>query len=257
MKIENVHCIYFSPTGNTRKSVVSVASGISDKFLEHDLTKPENRGKELSFNSDDIVIVGMPVYGGRIPLIDGGLLNNIKSSGALAVSIVNYGNRAYEDSLLELTTYLKDNGFKVIGSAAFIGEHSYTKNVGAGRPDNNDIGDMKSLGKSIKEKIEADNITEVNVDGNYPYKERKTSPKFSPKTNDSCIECGACSSMCPVNAISFENPEFADEDKCIKCCACIKGCPVGAKYMDNETFTFFVNFLEEGHMDHKQSQIFI
>ncbi|MEG1415941.1 MAG: EFR1 family ferrodoxin [Clostridium sp.] len=256
MELNNVHCVYFSPTGNTKKSVISVTSAISNRYVEKDLTKSENRGKTLEFNSNDIVVVGVPVYGGRIPLIKGGLLS-LKGNNTPVIAVVNYGNREYEDSLLELSTYLHENGFKVIAAAAFLGEHSYTSKVGENRPDSNDIKDMKEFGERIKKRILDNNLTEVKVDGNYPFKERKESPKYSPCTRDNCIDCMMCRELCPVDAIDDMNPRLTDKDKCIKCCACIKGCPANAKYMDNETYTYFVNFLEENCIKRKQPSLFI
>ena len=46
-----------------------------------------------------------------------------------------------------------------------------------------------------------------------------------------CLSCGACISMCPVGAISFDkkdNKAVIDKKKCIKCGTCKDICPVGA-----------------------------
>ncbi|MEF9951584.1 MAG: 4Fe-4S dicluster domain-containing protein [Clostridium sp.] len=257
MNLDKVSCVYFSPTGNTKKSVMSVGAGISDNCIEYDLTYSKSRGNSLVFSEGDIVVVGMPVYGGRIPPVDGGLLNDIRGNGATAIAIVNYGNREYEDSLLEIKNTLKENGFNVIAAGAFIGEHSYTDKVGCNRPNGIDICEMKSFGESIKAKILKGDTSEVSVDGNYPYKEGKKSPKFSPKTNKDCIDCNKCIGLCPVNAIDSNNPRITDIDKCIKCCACIKGCPKNAKYMKSVTYSFFVNFLKTTCSEPKKSKLFI
>lgn len=37
-----------------------------------------------------------------------------------------YGNRAYEDALLEMFDIAKDSRFILITASAFIGEHSYS-----------------------------------------------------------------------------------------------------------------------------------
>ena len=49
------------------------------------------------------------------------------------------------------------------------------------------------------------------------------------KISGECINCGACESECPSEAISEVNDkrEIA-EDKCISCGACASSCPVGA-----------------------------
>lgn len=47
--------------------------------------------------------------------------------------------------------------------------------------------------------------------------------------NKKCITCGACMSICPVNAISIvDGKAQIDPKKCIKCGSCAQFCPVGA-----------------------------
>lgn len=44
-----------------------------------------------------------------------------------------------------------------------------------------------------------------------------------------CISCGACVSICPVNAIKIEKGKAKiNTKKCIKCGSCAQFCPVGA-----------------------------
>ncbi len=47
---------------------------------------------------------------------------------------------------------------------------------------------------------------------------------------DLCLGCGACISMCPVGAISFDANGKAEinKDICIKCKTCEGVCPVSA-----------------------------
>jgi len=47
---------------------------------------------------------------------------------------------------------------------------------------------------------------------------------------DTCIGCGACVGVCPVEAIKLEDDGKAvvDENVCIDCGACVATCPVGA-----------------------------
>lgn len=52
---------------------------------------------------------------------------------------------------------------------------------------------------------------------------------MSYKINESCINCGACASECPVDAISQGDTQYIiDETKCIDCGNCANVCPVGA-----------------------------
>lgn len=232
--------IYFSATDTTAKVVKEVANSISNTFKEYDITLPDNRQNDLSFSNNDLVIVGVPVYAGRVPdfLVD--YFAKVKGNNTLAVFIVVYGNRDYDDALLELKNTFEKNGFIGIAGGAFIGEHSDTSKVATGRPDAKDLQIAKSFGIKITEKL---NNTEKNlieaklaVKGRYPYKERASFPLMAPVTNDKCINCGICAAHCPVSAISFGNFKDADPQKCIRCCSCIKRCPVNAKAINHEAF---------------------
>ena len=47
---------------------------------------------------------------------------------------------------------------------------------------------------------------------------------------ESCVDCGACTGVCPTAALDFL-PDWSlsyDEEKCILCMACVPACPVRA-----------------------------
>ena len=47
---------------------------------------------------------------------------------------------------------------------------------------------------------------------------------------DSCVDCGACTGVCPTGALEFD-PAWTlgyDEDKCVLCLSCVPACPVRA-----------------------------
>ena len=48
---------------------------------------------------------------------------------------------------------------------------------------------------------------------------------------EKCVECGACTSLCPTNALYIERPSMNvhfDEEKCIICGMCVRACPAKA-----------------------------
>ncbi|MBM4055691.1 MAG: 4Fe-4S dicluster domain-containing protein [Planctomycetes bacterium] len=49
------------------------------------------------------------------------------------------------------------------------------------------------------------------------------------KINEECINCGACESECPVEAISESGDvRVIDENACTDCGNCVSVCPVDA-----------------------------
>ena len=44
-----------------------------------------------------------------------------------------------------------------------------------------------------------------------------------------CVGCGACVDVCPVEALSMVSDKAkCDAEKCVDCGACVDACPVGA-----------------------------
>ncbi|WP_456330593.1 4Fe-4S binding protein [Archaeoglobus sp.] len=50
------------------------------------------------------------------------------------------------------------------------------------------------------------------------------------KDDEKCVHCGACVSICPTEAISFngEKRVIVNAEKCVHCGACVKVCPTKA-----------------------------
>ena len=47
---------------------------------------------------------------------------------------------------------------------------------------------------------------------------------------ESCVDCGACTAVCPTGALDFDKDWTLvhDSEKCIVCLACVPACPVRA-----------------------------
>ena len=161
--ISKIHALFFSPTLTTRKVVESIAEGAAETLNTAkgtsiivepiDVTTPELRKHPIEFDSNSIVIFGVPVYIGRVPNLLKEYFTTIKGNGAIGVPVVVYGNRAYDDALLELKDIMEGNDFKCIAGAAFIGEHSFSTTLGGGRPNENDLEIAEDFGKKIVEKL--------------------------------------------------------------------------------------------------------
>ncbi len=77
---------------------------------KHDITKSASK-EVIHLSENDLLIVGMPVYAGRIPAIAIDALNKFKGNKTPAVIVCVYGNRDYDDALLELKDIVQNNGF--------------------------------------------------------------------------------------------------------------------------------------------------
>lgn len=235
MKIENVKIISFSPTNGTKKVLEAIADGISSQTVDFlDLTLIDSLPPEQKEIVADLVLIGTPVYAGRVPLTAVERLEKLTAKNVPAIIVVVYGNRAYGDALLELNDIAIKCGFKPIAAGAFIAEHSFSTEeylIAKARPDAEDLHKAKEFGKNIVEKFTA--IQETNslkVAGNFPYKERGGSLGVAPETDkDLCIDCKECVVVCPTSAIPAADPTITDASKCILCCACVKVCPVSAR----------------------------
>ena len=266
METKGVKLIYFSPTGTTRKVLEGIAAGIGSENVERiDLTLPENDRRSIPVSSDELAIIGAPVYGGRLPEDTIRRFKRLKAEHSLAVLVVLYGNREFDDALLELKNLAIEWGFNPIAGGAFIGEHSFASReipIANGRPDDLDMKKAAAFGKKIKEKIVGlatlDAPEDLYVPGSFPYEAGGARAlAVAPETNpDKCTVCGTCASVCPTAAISIDDRVSTTVEHCIRCCACIKSCPEEARFTENEAWKNIAHWLNENCGSRKEPQLF-
>jgi ferredoxin len=265
MEVKKVKLVYFSPTGTTQKVLESIAKGIAVEDVEHiNLTLPEGAQQTIPPFSDELVIMGAPVYGGRLPVDAINRFKKIKASKTLAVPIVLYGNRDFEDALLELRNLAIELGFTPVAGGAFIGEHSFATEdvpIANGRPDSLDVQKAMDFGARIRDKVAAlqspDAQMDVEIPGRFPYEGGPRSMAASPVTKeDTCIVCGTCAGVCPTAAISINGSVATEIELCIRCCACVKNCPTGARIWEDSRLLDIANWLNKNCSTRKEPQIF-
>lgn len=227
-----VYNVFFSPTGGTKKAADELVSAWDKEITEIDLIKEKDKIRTTEFSADDVVFVSVPSFGGRIPSVIPELFERVSGNKARTVMAAVYGNRAYEDTLIELKNVLEKADFTCIAAVACNAEHSIMHQYGAERPDAQDIKDLRGFSAKIKDSIENGTYSgSVNVPGTFPYREYGGVP-MKPKAGKNCTACGICAAECPVNAIPSDNPSFTDKNKCISCMHCISVCPVQARSLN-------------------------
>ena len=230
----------FSPTGTTRRVCLEIAKGISDSDpTVLDLTLPDGRtlligDPERIVAKYDHVVVGVPVYGGKIPPLARDTLSLVKGHGRRATAVVVYGNRDFGVALRRLCEILDSNGFQVVSAGAFIGEHSYSAviPVAVSRPDDADLDTARRFGAQSARASGVLAVDDVEEQLDMFSKSPKTAglkPRYSATA---CTECGSCGKVCPSGIIASSNGAYVSEElktRCIGCMACVRACPNDAR----------------------------
>jgi len=270
MKIRRIVAAYFSPTGNTEtiaKAIAKSAAQATDLPVELiDFTRPQAREKTYEFGKDDLLIIGLPVYAGRLPnKILPFVQEHLKGDNTISVAFVCYGNRSFDDGLSELVYEQERTGFRPAGAAAFATQHAFAASLAHGRPNEADLAEAKQFALDLLERVRsiesAAEIAPLQVEGNTP-----PGPYYHPKRMDGepavflkakpvtdtekCIQCGTCARVCSMGSI-----DLADVTQtpgiCIKCQACITHCPAEAKYFDHPDFLSHKEMLEANYREEK------
>lgn len=245
---KKITTVYFSPTENTKKSVAAMAEAIGTEVDTVDVTIKRTCSSDKIFTEKDFVIFGAPVYGGRIPAIARDRLEKFSGQQTPCIVVATFGNRHFDDALLEMKNLAENQGFVVKGAAALVGRHTFGE-IQMDRPNAEDFAQMKDF--AIKAASREENLSEVP--GNFPFKQFN-SPGFYPKTSEACIKCGKCVGNCPVEAIGEDCSTTSD--KCISCFRCIRNCPTGARNMNEENYQNFAVGFTQRLKDRKENFFF-
>jgi Fe-S-cluster-containing hydrogenase component 2 len=242
MNIQSLKLVYFSPTGTTKAIIQGIARGMNHSSVKLiDITTPDARTQPLHTPENEFLVVAVPVYMGRVPALLHEWLHAIQAHHTPAACVVVYGNRVYDNALLELKDIMIQRGCIPIAGAAYIGEHSFSSSetpIAEECPDASDLHHAEVFGRKIHEKLlsvsSIDHMSELHIPGNYPYGgvTELWSVDFI-AVSEKCTQRGICAEVCPVGAIDPENTRVIDTEKCISCCACIKNCPQHARTMKN------------------------
>ena len=257
---DKLHLIYFSPTGTTRRVVERIAAGLKmPAASRYDLTRQfTGIGAHLT---DGLAVIGVPVYAGRVPEVCLQRLQGLSGVGVPAIIVALYGNREFEDALVELRDTVTAKGFRVIAAGAFIGEHSYStpqQPIAANRPDLADLRQALAFGEDVAQRLSEGAMATPDIPGNLPYKERPPLGGIAPETDPQrCTLCGACAKVCPTGVITLQDKVITDAAGCILCCACTRICPTQARFVNHPMVTARREMLVANYSARKEPSLFL
>lgn len=220
---------YFTGAGTTRFAAAVEKAGVSAGAV--DITP--HGSKVHTFGSDDLAVFAVPSYGGRVPAPALEQIARCEGHDTPAVLIVTFGNRAVDDTFLELADTVREHGFVPVALGAIVAHHSLMIDVAQGRPDATDLAAVDGLARDALDKLaEAPTARDaelLDIPGNRPYRDFNGVPFRAQADPEVCIGCGACARQCPAAAIDAANPEQTDAEACVTCMRCITVCPAGAR----------------------------
>lgn len=266
MNIRSVRLVCFSPTGGTRRVLEQIAAGTGvERVTRLDVTLPGAPAGFGEAGGDDLLLLGAPVYAGRVPEIAMERFAGLRSRGGPAVLVAVYGNRAIEDALQELSALARAAGCVPVAGASFIAEHSYSTGKGpiaAGRPDDKDLERAREFGREISLRLRGAervrDLREPDLPGSPELRERPVFPVMGPVTDpDRCTACGACEQLCPTGSITTRAISETDEAGCILCAACVKGCAFGARALKGPFISKIREWLGENAAERREPEIFM
>lgn len=246
--------IYFSPTGGTKKVADILVTNLFEEYKYIDLCKDID---VFNLEEQDVCVVSVPSYGGRVPVVAIERLKKISGNGAKAVLNCVYGNREWEDTLTELQDALEDQGFVCVAAVAAVAEHSIFRQFAAGRPDEQDKTELVAFANQIQNKLESKKYGALLLAGNHGTYKFFGGAAFKPEGNEKCSGCGLCAKECPVSAIDFDNPKQTDKEKCISCMRCVGLCPKHARDFDAKYMEEMASKMEKALGGHKENHLFL
>ncbi len=273
--------LYFSGTGITKKYASIILHEFNVKNIEIDsvdITALKSRQNIQNLRDYSGFIFGFPVYGNKIPSVCKNWIEQLEhdkmTEGPKTAQFFTFGGRGIGSIHQETAHLLQTKGFRIIGSADFLGAHSL--NVGEGwdiladRPNQKDIESAQEFAHILITRFQSTSTFSPSLpekdmqeykNTNPPKKAPSRDPNpYLPRRIATCQMCNACEENCASGSFNATTGE-ADPDTCIKCQKCLVDCPDHAIALGDLT-TNFQNYIESNGVDlirvrEKQSHIYL
>lgn len=251
-----MHGICFSPTGGTRRVATILSQALADETVWIDLSARDADFGRVALTREDVALIAVPSYSGRVPAVAAERLEALHGNGARAILVCVYGNRAYEDTLVELRDAACRGGFKVVAAVAAVAEHSIARQYATGRPDAQDEATLRDFAAQIRQKLDQGSLDEPEIPGNRPYR-KAAGAGIVPKATRACVKCGACAAKCPVGAIDRQDPRRVDKQRCISCMRCVAICPHDARRVNRLMLALAGRMLKKVCAERKACELYL
>lgn len=248
--------ICFSPTGGTKRVSTLLSRTLAKETVFVDLTARDVDFDRVTLTREDVALIAVPSYSGRVPAVAAARLETLHGNGARAILVCVYGNRAYEDTLVELRDTVSRAGFTVIAAVAAVAEHSIARQYAAGRPDAEDEAELQRFAAQIRQKIDGGDLREPEIPGNRPYR-KAAGAGIVPRATRACVRCGLCAAKCPVGAIDAKDPTRVDKSRCISCMRCVTICPHKARRVNWLMLALVGRMLKKACLERKACELYL
>lgn len=229
--------LFFSGTGNSRHAAERIAEICGETLL--DLTEVFRGELTPALSEEERLIIVCPTYAWRIPhLLSDWLEQAELREGAACWFVMTCGSDI--GSAAEYNRQLcEKKGLRYMGTRKVVMPENYItmftapeeaeakRIISRAQPVLRKAGENISAGESFEEERVGIFSRAMSAWVNKAFYPAAVSDKGYTVT-DSCIGCGKCEKLCPLNNIRMENGRPVWQGNCTQCMACICRCPAEA-----------------------------